>query len=30
MAVKYGGEMDEPPDMLPSGWGAMLELYNIR
>lgn len=30
MAVKYGKELDEAPNMLPSGWAALLELYNIR
>ena len=30
MAIKYAAEFDEPPQMLPSGWAAMLELYNIR
>ena len=30
MVVKYGNEMEEPPDMLPSGWAAALCLYNLR
>jgi len=30
MAVKYGAELDEPPEMMPSGWAAMLCLYNLR
>jgi len=30
MAVKYGKELEEAPQMLPSGWAALLELYNIR
>jgi len=30
MAVKYGNELDEAPNCLPSGWAALLELYNIR
>ena len=30
MAVKYGKELDEAPSSLPSGWAALLELYNIR
>lgn len=30
MAVKYGKELDEAPDLLPSGWAALLELYRIR
>ena len=30
MAVKYGKELKEPPDMLPSGWAALLCLYNLR
>lgn len=29
MAVKYG-TMEEAPEMLPSGWGALLTLYRIR
>ncbi|MEW6481948.1 MAG: hypothetical protein AB1397_02935 [bacterium] len=30
MAVKYGKELKEAPDMLPSGWAALLCLYNLR
>jgi hypothetical protein len=30
MAVKYGRELEEPPHMLPSGWAALLCLYNLR
>ena len=30
MAVKYGEELDEPPDFLPSGWAALLCLYGSR
>jgi len=30
MAVKYGRELDEAPHTLPSGWAALLHLYNIR
>jgi hypothetical protein len=30
MAVKYAAELTEPPQTLPSGWAAMLELYEIR
>jgi len=30
MACKYGRELDEPPQMLPSGWAGLLYLYNIR
>jgi hypothetical protein len=30
MAVKYGAELNEPPDVLPSGWAGLLELYGIR
>jgi hypothetical protein len=30
MAVKYGQEFKEPPQMLPSGWAALLYLYNLR
>jgi hypothetical protein len=30
MAVKYGAELDEPPSSLPSGWAALLYLYNLR
>jgi len=30
VAVKYGKELDCPPQMLPSGWAAFLYLYNLR
>ncbi len=30
MAVKYGKELNAPPNMLPSGWAAFLYLYNLR
>jgi hypothetical protein len=30
MAVKYGKELETAPNMLPSGWAALLELYLIR
>ena len=30
MIVKYGKEMEESPDMLPSGWAAVLCLYDLR
>lgn len=30
MVVKYGKEMEEPPAMLPSGWAAVLCLYDLR
>ena len=30
MAVRYGKELDSPPGVLPSGWAAILCLYNIR
>lgn len=30
MACKYGRELKEPPEMLPSGWAAFLYLYNLR
>lgn len=30
MAVKYGGELDAPPRMMPSGWAALLYLFNLR
>jgi hypothetical protein len=28
--VKYGKSMDSAPDSLPSGWAAVLYLFNIR
>lgn len=30
MAVKYGRELDAPPSVLPSGWAAVLCLYDLR
>jgi len=30
MMIKYGRELDAAPTMLPSGWAAVLELYNQR
>ena len=30
MAVKYGQELSEPVRLLPSGWAALLSLYNLR
>ena len=30
MVVKYGKELEESPDMLPSGWAAVLCLYGLR
>jgi hypothetical protein len=30
MAVKYGRTYTSPPEILPSGWAAVLELYGIR
>ena len=30
MAVKYGKELQVTPTMLPSGWAAVLCLYNLR
>ena len=30
MAVKYGKELESAPTMLPSGWAALLCLYNLR
>ena len=29
MAVRYA-ELDEPPNILPSGWAALLSLYRLR
>jgi hypothetical protein len=29
-AIQYGRELKEPPSMLPSGWAAVLYLYNLR
>ncbi len=30
MAVRYGVSIDEPPAPLPSGWAALLYLFNLR
>ena len=30
MTIKYGHELNEPPQMLPSGWAAVLCLFNLR
>lgn len=30
MAVKYGSELERPPNLLPSGWAAVLHLYGLR
>jgi hypothetical protein len=30
MAVRYGKELDAPPQLLPSGWAAFLYLYDLR
>ena len=30
MAVKYGRELQYPPRVMPSGWAALLYLYNLR
>lgn len=30
LVVKYGRELDSLPQMLPSGWAAVLHLYNLR
>jgi hypothetical protein len=30
MVVKYGKELDEAPNSLPSGWASILCLYNLR
>jgi hypothetical protein len=30
MAVKYGRELQSAPDSLPSGWAAVLYLFNLR
>ena len=30
MAVRYGRELEHPPSMLPSGWAALLYLYDLR
>jgi len=30
MTVKYGKELEDAPDCLPSGWAAVLYLFNLR
>src|SRR6266508_1507996 len=30
LMIKYGQELDSPPTILPFGWAAILELYNLR
>ena len=30
MICKYGKQLDEAPNIMPSGWAAVLYLYNIR
>lgn len=30
MVVKYGKELDDAPDCLPSGWAAVLYLFDLR
>jgi len=30
MMIKYGEKLEEAPNLLPSGWAALLELYRIR
>jgi hypothetical protein len=30
LACKYGRELDESPQALPSGWAAVLYLFNLR
>ena len=30
MAVKYGRELERPPQIIPSGWAAILCLYGLR
>jgi hypothetical protein len=30
MACKYGKQLDVPPQPMPSGWAALLYLYNLR
>lgn len=30
MVVQYGRTLDAPPQMLPSGWAAVLYLYGLR
>ena len=30
MVCRYGRELEEPPESLPSGWAAVLYLYGLR
>jgi hypothetical protein len=30
MAAKYAVELEEPPQLMPSGWAALLSLYGLR
>jgi hypothetical protein len=30
MVIKYGGSLEEPPVVLPTGWAAVLTLYHLR
>lgn len=30
MAIEYGRKLESPPETLPSGWAALLYLYNLR
>lgn len=30
MMIRYGQELKAPPNLLPSGWAAVLYLYNLR
>ena len=30
MVCKYGKQLETPPDSLPSGWAAVLEMYALR
>jgi hypothetical protein len=30
MAVEYGRTLESPPQVMPSGWAALLYLYNLR
>lgn len=30
MAVKYARELDDPPCLMPSGWAALLYLYDLQ
>ena len=30
MAIKYGKTLERPPAVMPRGWAALLELYNLR